>query len=154
MELSFRSEPASARPRWPLWLALPALGLLSLCGLLTLLVANTYAIPDVRPAYPSAQLVSSQTTWDVRGFRTVRVYHIPHIEMRDVLEWYFDEDIIGRYGPHAQQPDTFEYVFVTPTPAQTFSKWLLARYSQTSFVAQKGFIQVTTDTHFYWRTLN
>ncbi len=127
---------------------------LGLCGLTGLLAAQHYGIPDVRPAYPTAQLLSEQTQWDVRGFHTVRVYRVPQTEMRDVLEWYFDEDIIGRYGPHAQEPQTFDYVFSTPTPAHPLSKILLARYSQVSFVAQNGYIEITSDTHFYWHTLN
>ena len=127
---------------------------LALCILAAGLAARSYSIPDVRPPFPGAQLVGGQTTWDVRGFHTVRIYRVPHIAMRDVLEWYFDEDIIGRYGPHAQEPSKFDYVFSTPTPAHPLSRLLLARYSQVNFITRNGYVEIVTDTHFYWHNLN
>jgi hypothetical protein len=148
------SEAASPKPfrQWPL--ALLLFVPLAFCGLIATVSATRFTIPEVRPAYPTAQLVSRQTLWDMRGFHTLRTYQVPAVSMRDVLEWYFNEDILARYGPQTQDPPEFSYVFSSPSPAHALSKWLLASYSQVDFVVHPGFIKVTTDTHFYWRTLN
>lgn len=144
------ASPIFTRRLAALLVALPlGLGALAVC--LTLAAFN---LPEVRPAYPTAQLVSNQTVWDMRGFHTLRTYRVPAVSMRDVLEWYFNEDILARYGPQTQDPVSFNYIFSSPTPAHPLGKLLLASYSQVSFVARNDFIEVTTDTHLYWRALN
>ena len=127
---------------------------LALCILAAGLAARSYSIPDVRPPFPKAQLVSEETTWDVRGFHTVRVYRASGRTMRDLLEWYFEADILGRYEQRTEDPPTFDYTFHTPAPAHPLSRLFLARYSQVNFITRNGYIEIVTDTHFYWRVLN
>jgi hypothetical protein len=154
MGRSSPSEAVSGFPTRRVWLALLTCLPVGLCTLGTFIAASAYNLPDVRPAYPTARLINLQTAWDVRGFHTLRTYQVPAVSMRDVLEWYFNEDILARYGPQTQDPATFDYVFSSPSPAHPLAKLLLARYSQVNFVSHEGYIEVVTDTHFYWRTLN
>jgi hypothetical protein len=138
-----------------LWKRIAGLaGLLMTFGLSAGLIAVTLhpallAPPEVRPPHPLAELVRSSTVWDGRGLHTVRVYRAP-VTMRDVLEWYFDEDMIARYRA-VVEPRVFNYGFNTPLPNWPFPYLILARHSDVNFADHDDHIEVVTDTSYYWR---
>jgi hypothetical protein len=105
---------------------------------------------DVRPPFPTAELINSQTLWDTRGLHTIRSYRVPR-NVDNTLEWYFGEDMIARYGHYPTLP--FGYQFTTPYPKVWFPLWILTRYSNVVFNADLSDTPtfVTVDTYNYWR---
>ncbi len=134
------------------WLFALALLILVAGGLCAFAFGPTLmAAPEVRPPYPTARLISERTSIDTRGFHTVRVYYVP-AEMRDVLRWYWEEDVWAN-GRGAGIPRTFNYSFYAPLAGWPFPNQSPSRSSNVYFADRNGYIEVVTDSRYYWRSV-
>ncbi len=127
------------------------LGCVAVCSLSVVSLAKAFSIDEVRGPYPTGTLVENQTVWDVTGLHTIRVYHV-RADMTVVMRWYLAEDYLGRYEAFGRVPTYFEYGYSTTLPRQLkFAAPTLARHSDLRLVAHDDYIEVTTDTRYYWR---
>lgn len=133
-----------------IWLAAP-LAALALCGLVTLSLARAFVIDEIRAPFPTGTLTDTRTVWDITGLHTVRVYRVPS-QMTVVMRWYLAEDYLGRYEAFGKVPNYFEYGYSSPIPRKmAIAAPVLTRHTDLRLVEREGYIEVTTDTRFYWR---
>lgn len=130
---------------------LAVLAPVALCGLLTVVLARTFTIEEIRAPYPNSTLEDTHTVWDITGLHTIRVYKVP-TDMTIAMRWYLAEDYLGRYEAFGKIPNYFEYAYSSAIPRKMpIAAPVLTRHTDLQLVAHEGYIEATTDTRFYWR---
>lgn len=118
---------------------------------MTVGLARAFVIDEIRAPYPTGTLISTETVWDITGLHTVRVYHVPS-DMTIVMRWYLAEDYLGRYEAYGIVPNYFEYAYSSALPRKMpIAAPVLTRHTDLRLVEREDYIEVTTDTRFYWR---
>jgi hypothetical protein len=133
------------------WWMLAVLAPILLCGLGGVALARAFTIDEIRPPYPNSTLEDAHTVWDITGLHTIRTYKVPS-DMTIVMRWYLAEDYLGRYEAYSKVPNYFEYAYSSPVPRKMpIAAPVLTRHTDLRLVQRESYIEVTTDTRFYWR---